>query len=120
MLLPWLRQAPRFLLRIFDFQSRFRRRTAPLLAEPSVRLSSDQLASRPASVGVASSTAPGCYYDWWDDCHAWSHHSTAVVAATVVAVATTAAIRATVKARSTATSNWNCHTRLSLFERREG
>src|SRR5262245_55270768 len=47
-------------IRIFDFQLRFRRRTAPLLAEPS-RLSSDQLANRPASVRVANSTAPGCW-----------------------------------------------------------
>src|SRR5262245_34714794 len=92
---------------------------APLRRGRPVSLRSDQLASRPASVSVANSTAraygPGSYHHT----HAWRYRA-AVVQAAIVAIATAAAIWAAMKARSTATSDRNCQTGLSLFERREG
>jgi hypothetical protein len=89
--------------------------------------SSAQLANIPASIPVAATTRSGprgyhhawhCHHHTWRYRHAWPY-SAAVVRAAVVAVATAAAIRAGVKARSATTSDRNCQTGLSLFERCE-
>ena len=84
---------------------------APPTARPLVfrnGLSSDQLANPPASVRVANSTARRSYNNGWDYRHTW-RYSAAVVNAAIVTVAMAAAIWATVKAKSTATSDGNCH-----------
>jgi hypothetical protein len=80
---------------------------------------SGQLASGPASISVANSTARADGPRSYHHAHAWRYSRAAVVHATVIAVATAAVIWAAVKARATATSDRNCQAGLCMVERCE-
>src|SRR4029434_6928501 len=108
---------------IFDFQPRFRMRTAPLfLAGPSVSLCSDQLSNITASVRSAATARPrprGYHHAWRCYRDAWGYHDARRQSAADVRVATATAICDTVKAASSATRDPGGQASLRLFKLRE-